>query len=47
MLWTLAGAGRARRSYERSGWRLADGRRTRDFGDGRELPPVEYRHPLR
>ena len=46
VLWTLAGAGRARRFYEKHGWRLADGHRTRDFGDGRELPLVEYRHTL-
>ena len=46
VLWTLAGAGRARRFYEKNGWRLADGHRTRDFGDGRELPLVEYRHWL-
>lgn len=46
VLWTPAGAGRARRCYEKNGWRLAGGHRTRDFGDGRELPLVEYRHPL-
>jgi GNAT superfamily N-acetyltransferase len=46
VLWTLAGAGRARRFYEKNGWHLDDGHRTRDFGDGRELPMVEYRHWL-
>lgn len=46
VLWTLAAAGRARRFYEREGWTLADGHRTRDFGDGRQLPLVEYRHAL-
>lgn len=46
VLWTLAGAGRARRFYEKNGWQLADGHRPRDFGDGRELPLVEYRHWL-
>lgn len=46
VLWTLADAARARRFYEKNGWRLAAGHRTRDFGDGRELPLVEYRHSL-
>lgn len=46
VLWTLAGAGRARRFYEKNGWRLEDGHRARDFGDGRELPLVEYRYWL-
>lgn len=46
VLWTLAEAGRARRFYEKHGWRLTDGHRTRDFGDGRALPLVEYRHWL-
>lgn len=46
VLWTLQGAARARRFYEKTGWLLTGDRRGHDFGDGRRTPLVQYRHPL-
>lgn len=44
-LWVLEGNARARRFYEREGWRLAEGRRPLPFR-AVELALVRYRRPL-
>lgn len=41
-LWTLAGANRARRFYQRFGFRESGQTRERDFGDGRPVLEIEY-----
>ena len=43
VLWTLAGAARARRFYERNGWMLTGCTELRDFGDGNQSHLVQYR----
>lgn len=45
VLWTLAGAVRARTFYERRGWVLTGRTRDHDFGVGQVVPLVEYRNP--
>lgn len=42
VLWTLEGARRARRFYERNGWRPTGRTRAHDFGDEHTYPTVEY-----
>jgi GNAT superfamily N-acetyltransferase len=42
VLWTHAGAPRARRFYERCGWSPTGRTQGFDFGDGRPSPIVEY-----
>jgi GNAT superfamily N-acetyltransferase len=41
-LWTLAGANRARRFYDRFGFEETGATRERDFGDGRPVLELEY-----
>jgi GNAT superfamily N-acetyltransferase len=41
-LWTLAGANRARRFYQRQGFEETGGTRERDFGDRRPVLELEY-----
>jgi GNAT superfamily N-acetyltransferase len=43
ILWTFAGSAQARRFYEKSGWKLTDEQKTRDFGDGVPRTQVQYR----
>ncbi len=45
VLWTLAGAARARAFYERRGWMPTGRSRDHDFGVGQVVPVVEYRSP--
>ncbi|MBA2696988.1 MAG: GNAT family N-acetyltransferase [Actinobacteria bacterium] len=45
VLWTLSGATRARRFYERHGWIATGRRRDHDFGIGQPACIVEYRSP--
>ena len=42
VLWTLAGAGRARGFYDHNGWALTGRTSQRDFGDGRPIEVIEY-----
>ncbi|ADB30944.1 GCN5-related N-acetyltransferase [Kribbella flavida DSM 17836] len=41
-LWTLRDTPQSRRFYTKSGFTETGATRTRDFGDGRPLPQVEY-----
>lgn len=45
MLWTLEGATRARRFYERNGWVWSGQIQLRDLGDGNQSRLVQYRSP--
>ncbi len=47
VLWTLEGATRARRFYERRGWVPTGHRREHDFGIGQLAIIVQYRSPER
>ena len=41
-LWTLRDTPQSRRFYAKSGFTETGATRTRDFGDGRSLPQLEY-----
>jgi hypothetical protein len=46
ILWTHAGAGRARRFYAKSRWKETGSHRYETLWDGLAYPAVEYERPL-